>query len=370
MPAGTAPSLTKTYSGSRGHVLMAQGSPLTNTLETYHSTARRKMAWGTGADFDSTKFLVQPMTISGLPTSVSQAPLVCEDMTFTAGTEFRKAVGDNYLPAFRVRETSIGSYKAQIQAPLLITPDADIQAGYKLLNHFVCNGLGVQQTATEDSYASRIGLKTSIYDYWLLYVLNDFSINASGVGGLQPINFSLNMEGILPSTYPFATQVPNRYAVTSTTNYVYDGQIDVTGTALESGGRLANIKDCIVRQSIYGLIDQVVDISLQIKQTVKLKSTSKPEDAGWIPRHADHMYVGSRAVTGSITHLGAIGINSGSNEGAGLLNLTIGPFLFIMPNAFWTNTVTKLSTGVPVSVINFIAKGITVGDEFLCREFL
>lgn len=388
MSTGTPPSLTKTYSGSRGQVLMAEGLPLSNTLETYGTPARRKMAWGTNVDFHPTTNIVNPMTVSSIfGGSFADAPLICNSMVFTSGSEFRQTVGDNFLPSMRVRETSIGSYKAQIsEAPLLITSSPAIQAGYKLIESFVSNKLLTGINNPLDAYASRIALKTSIYNRWLLFVLNSFQIKASGIGSLAPISFNLNLEGILPGSQSLASQLPNRYMTTSTTDYMMDDQsdtailADVTGSALLKGGRLANIKDCYVIQGVHGSLDQVVEISLEVQQKTKLASTARPEDAGFLPRHADHIYVVSRDVKGSLAYLSSsvVGGNAGNDEGQGLLNLRMGPMSFIMPNAFWTNTVTTLSTGVPITVMNFLAKGVSlttatppqeIDQIVLCREF-
>lgn len=367
---GTPPSITKSYSGSRGHVLMAPGLPLANVLETYASSPRRKMSWGRRENFNaSTNTVVS-----------SESPLVCSSFKFDSGTPFRVPVGDNYLVPMRVKEKSIGSYKASVsEAPLLITANTDIQAGYSLINNFVTNKLGSEQMASLDTYASRIALKTSVYDRWLLFVLNKFHIQASGVGGLSPINFSLDLEGILPGTFPLVEQIPNRYVTSSTANYVFDDQLDVRGSSLESGGRLATIKDCLVSQGAFGAVSQVVDISLDITQKTQLISTGKPEDAGLLPRHADHIFVTGREVSGSLTFLSAstVGANSGPNEGQGILNLLIGPFSFVMPSAFIVSTSYTLSTGTPVTQANFMAKGVSIvpsGGGYaygtLCREFL
>lgn len=366
---GTPPSITKSYSGSRGQVFVAAGLPLANVLETYHTSPRRRMPWGRRENFDAaTNAFV-----------TSDVPLICSSFEFNSGKPFRVPVADNYLVPMRVKETSIDSYTATIsEAPVLITPDTYLQSGYALINNFVTNKLGVEQMAVLDNYASRIAIKTSVYDRWLLFVLKKFHIQASGVGGLQPMNFSLELEGILPGTFPLVEQMPNRYVTTSTANYVFDDQFEVRGAALEAGGRLATIKDCVVTQGIFGAVSQVVDISLDITQNTQLASTGKPEDAGFLPRHADHMFVTGRSVTGSLTFLSAsaVGADSGPNEGQGVLSLTMGPFTFVMPSAFITSTSYTLSTGTPVTRANFIAKGVSIIQSggglaygTLCREF-
>ena len=343
--------------------------------------------------------------------------LPATSVTFRLGDDAYYTTDDGVPGTTRVRRKCSGSYSFNTSFPLVISQgelssvydDARAVATGSNLGRFLRNSPGVNNKqprlscitmATSQQVEGVIEAGMRLYPC----VLQEFSVDASGIGsqgGAPPISCQMVTRGILNKylgsmDYQLKHSFP-KYAVTDpilgmtqSTGFSRDGRAEVHVKGQDPtrlGGRLANIKDCVV--TLDGVkYDQVVRMKLQITHQLDFVPGSRGRVDGNMDliSHAQSVYLSSRVVKGSfsflasnsmgglrnsagfpVTHQGkstATGLRSG--QWSSPLYMAFGPLIFNMPAVYWQPVVQEMTVGSSLVTIEFLARSdIVGGTEFL-----
>jgi hypothetical protein len=368
-------------------------------FETYSSGGTASVLgrpWGWAAGFDAA---------GSMGTKPFLIPCESALMDASAGSGLYESTQDNVLGAARMKAKRTDGYTFTLSFPIGIPSPASPNA-YDAIRNFICNFNG-----TALDYMS-LGIGTSMWPADSLRlplgVLENFTIKASGVGGAGPVTCTMQTRGITLGAVgsPVTGGTPKVGNPPGAATYFPDNfltgasGIDPFGHFLDPNtnilnlpeSRPANIKDCLL--TFDGLrMEQVVDMSLQIKQTVVVEATSDGQlETNAAIKQGNYLFIKDREVTGTFSFLAAsiVGVVGnyplpwmkqrnlsnpsafelspvGSGQWASSLRMSFGPIWFQMPAVFWQPQVHDLkSSGSPLVKIRFKAGGNIFGvSEFL-----
>lgn len=382
--AGMALNILNSIPGTRLLVWVYDVSTMLANTTGIDSTTR---PWGTAFSFDEVY-----LSSAGL----TALPMVCSTADFKLGDDGYVSTGDAVPGTVRVKMQRTGAYEQKMSFPLIITDGTNpLAQSYTVINDFLKNSrsgphssdIGINMLCVQDSYQSSP----------LPYILENFSVSVSGIGQASPIQCSMTLKGIGSVVGAMsnvsALQFPNRNPLSMATSFSRDkdGPSPIPLTDAEVGtARLANIKDCWVSLGALSNMVQIVNMDLNIQQTLDFRST-----AGFVPTPLlgvgasfmtdDHVFMSSRTVSGSFTFLAssAIDPNTGFQnsmfspfsvaKGTTLtqaqwsspITMGFGPLSFSMPATYWQPSSHKLSSGSTIYTIRFVARTI---DKYGNRE--
>jgi len=394
--AGMPLDILNSIPGTRLMVWMSDvGRPLCS-LTGIDKTGR---PWGNAQNFDSIYFQ---------SSSLVAYPLACMSSKFKFGsTEGYTSAGDAPPGIVRMKMQRMGAYEQNLTFPLLVTDRVNnpLSWVYPIIEGFVKNSRSQPNTA-DGVYSPDIGInmvcvRDSYQGSSLPYVMEKFSINVSGVGQASPVQCSLGLKGIGSIVFGGMLsdgtmwQFPSRNPLSLATSYSRDRSAPspTTLTMAEVGtARTANIKDCWV--SLGGLDNQVqvVNMELNVSQSLDLRST-----AGYAPSPIrntgepfvtdDHIYMSRRIVQGSFSFLASSAVDPTTgfqnsrfspfsvtkgatlalNQWSSPITRGFGPLSFSMPAAYWQPSSHDLSSGSTIYTVQFIARTI---DPYGNREMI
>lgn len=339
--------------------------------------------------------------------------LPATSVNFSMGDPSYIATGDGVPGTSRVRRRCSGSYSFNTQFPVIISDDTWLTTVYSnIIGDFLRNTLNYTTTTNPQPRLATIRMATSqqvTQGDLKLYpcVLEEFNIDATGVGSpgnVPSIKCSMTTRGIFYDTVNGpVSQVIHSFpkdknlGMSAVSGYTRDGRfLDDkirNNDPTIGGGRLANIKDCVV------ILDdtkkeQVINMRLTIRHKLDMQShsiVSNPYGMDLV-NHAHMMYLNQREVSGSFSFLasntvrgigGAPGFpintaakvpigNTGSasslrqGQWSSPLFMSFGPLIFNMPAVYWQPIVQEMTTGSSLVTINFLARSdITGGTEFI-----
>lgn len=382
MPIGT--NEVHSATGSRGYIRVG----LVGVIPRYSTgaIAINNSPAAVSHNISRTWWLAEDFDYSSNPPDFFMLP--CDNATFNLGDDLYKSAEDAVPGTMRVRASRCGSYSFKVAFPIIISNQDIFGQLSEISRAYTAISTAIQRA----NYM--MAMNTSIQNRNYSCILDNFSISANGYGGINPINCQLATKGLsLASNMnidPF-----RRSIITDTTRRDKEsrslgnsnGSItyappNIKGDAATYGGRLANIKDCAV--SLNGMTyQQIVSVELNIKHTLDLASTARPEPSN-IPtiRSADRIFLKNREVSGkfqflssytSAMDLASLDIPNastlsleGGSQWASPLYIAFGPdMIFDMPAVYWQPRIEELSTGSPLITINFIARSNVRGiNEF------
>ena len=388
--AGSQIDILNSIPGTRLMIWLYDANSVLSSIQGIDQVSR---PWGNALYFDNVYLS------SG---SLTAVPLPCSQAEFSFGEPGYTSAGDALPGMVRVKMKRTGAYSHNLSFPLLISGDTNpLSQAYPILEAFLKNS-GSQPLTSSGVYSPDIGvnmicLQDSYQKYPLPYILDTFSISASGIGQAAPIQCSISAKGIGSifgiSSNDSLFQFPNRNPLSAETSYSRDKSAPSSVYSAEEGtARVANIKDCWISIDELDKKVQIINMELNIKQTIDTRAT-----AGFAPNPIrdtgdpfvtdDHIYVSNRTVSGSFSFLASSAIDPATglrnsryspfstgktnslaqNQWSSPIKMGFGPLTFSMPAAYWNPTSHKLSSGSTVYTVNFIARTI---DPYGNREII
>lgn len=275
-----------------------------DSLPVYDQGLRSDPIWGTTVD-DSVTFATRTLTAENL------LALPCSNVTLDVGSgDYYASTGDAVPPTVRVKNRPIGGISFSSSFPVVIGSGTlgarSVLSSYATLLPFLKREgrKAYFTTSQQPMYAN------TMYPC----VLEKFSIQVDGTSGAGQVQCSLKVSGIHGSSM-MATPTQSPVGTSKRDDNLVKLRDDLTtlhASLMPNGGRLANIKDCLVTFGGTALM-QVVKATLEIDQSLVYRNTASVNDilVPAVPLTSNHLYIKRRVVSGNITFLASTFTNGG-----------------------------------------------------------